>query len=295
MTDLLSLVLVLRPLPLADPPKEAPFWWGRAAHALLLRTVRSYNPAASEELHSDNGRRPFTASTLFDRSRGPQGEQACLRLTAFEGKLAGLLLESSAPGGVLAPGKLVELDDRPFEILRTAAAPEDHPWASRGAYGELAARRLVSQGAPPRQLALQLASPTAFKSQERHQPLPLPELVFGSLLERWNLYAPVAFPSELRRYAAECLAISRFDLHSRRVPGNGGGVRIGAVGTVTYTTLTYDRYWMSLLHTLAAFACYAGVGAGTTSGLGQCRAVSGTAEADSASAGLAADSLDPDA
>lgn len=286
MTDLLSLVLIVRPLPVADPPKEAPFWWGRAAHALLLRTVRSYDPAASEELHSDNGRRPFTASTLFDRDHSAAGECACLRLTGFEGKLAGLLLDSAQGSGPLAPGKVVELDDRPFEILRTASTPDEHPWASRDTYGELAARRLVSQGAPPRQLALQLASPTAFKSQDRHQPMPLPELVFGSLLERWNLYAPVAFPPEVRRYAAECLAISRFDLHSRRVPGNGGGVRIGAVGTVTYTTLTYDRYWMSLLHTLAVFACYAGLGAGTTSGLGQCRAVSGAAESSTASADL---------
>lgn len=285
MPDLVSIVLTLRPLPTAAGlPKEAPYWWGRAVHALLLRTVRSYDPAAAEELHSDNGRRPFTTSTLFDRSHSPAGERACLRLTAFEGKLAGLLLDAAQGSGPLAPGKVVELDDRPFEIVRTASAPDEHPWAARAAYGELAARRLVSQAAPPRQLALQLASPTAFKSQDRHQPLPLPELVFGSLLERWNLFAPVAFPPDARRYAAECLAISRFDLHSRRVPGNGGGVRIGSVGTVTYTTLTYDRYWMSLLHTLAAFACYAGAGAGTTSGLGQCRAVTGAAEAALAAA-----------
>jgi CRISPR-associated endoribonuclease Cas6 len=52
-----------------------------------------------------------------------------------------------------------------------------------------------------------------------------------------------------------------------------GGMRVGGVGQITYVSLNYDRYWMSVMHTLAAYALYAGVGAGTTMGLGQCRQV----------------------
>jgi CRISPR-associated endoribonuclease Cas6 len=105
-------------------------------------------------------------------------------------------------------------------------------------------------------------------------PLPLPGLVFGSLLERWNAFAPIAFPPEARRYAEECLAVSRYELSSRPVPVKSRGLRVGGVGQVTYTALNYDRYWLSVLAVLAEFARYSGVGAGTTMGLGQCRRVS---------------------
>jgi len=37
--------------------------------------------------------------------------------------------------------------------------------------------------------------------------------------------------------------------------------------------LTQDRYWLNVLHLLAAFAFYSGVGYQTTSGLGQVRQV----------------------
>ena len=106
-------------------------------------------------------------------------------------------------------------------------------------------------------------------------PIPLPELVFGSLLQRWNAYAPVVFPEEVQRYARECLGVSRYQLASRIVHVKGAGRRVGAVGVVTYTSLNYDRYWMSLIQTLAAFAVFSGVGAGTAMGLGQARALGG--------------------
>jgi CRISPR/Cas system endoribonuclease Cas6 (RAMP superfamily) len=49
------------------------------------------------------------------------------------------------------------------------------------------------------------------------------------------------------------------------------GLRMGGTGEVTYVSLNYDRYWMSIIQTLALFAQFGGVGAGTTIGLGQCR------------------------
>jgi CRISPR-associated endoribonuclease Cas6 len=146
-------------------------------------------------------------------------------------------------------------------------------WARIDSYQELSAPYLLSQITPARQISLQFTSPTTFKSGGKHIPLPLPELVFGSLLERWNSFATICFPSEVKRYAAECLAISRYRLSSRVVPMKSGGLRMGAVGEITYTTLNYDRYWMSVINVLAEFALYSGVGAGSGMGLGQCRRI----------------------
>lgn len=293
--DLLSLVYSLRPLPVPGPPANPPGWWGRAAHALVLNTIREVDENLAASLHvisgesdeksseSHNAVRPFSASTLmghFNKGTPNPQETYSLRLTAFREDVAAILDAASSTGS-LAPARTIELDYQPFEILavgQAAGGPGDgsSPWAARNSYQELSAPYLLGRVAAPRHINLQFTSPTTFKSQGKHMPFPLPGLVFGSLLERWNAYAPINFPPEVRRYAEECLAISQFDLETRPVPQKSRGVRMGAVGRVTYVTVNYDRYWMSLLSTLAAFSLYSGVGAGTSQGMGQCRCLPGS-------------------
>lgn len=271
---LVSLVLTLRPLPAGQDGRPIPRWWGRAAHALLLKTTAEADPALAGRLHDEDGLKPFTASSLlghFRRGQPDPAETYALRFTALIEPLAAVLSAAAGPGGPLAPGAQVELDFLPFRVEAAALSPDQHPWAATQSYQELFNARLLPAHPPEWRVRLHLASPTAFHSVGRTQPLPLPELVFGSLLERWNRFAPVAFPEELRRYAAECLRISRFRLRSLGVPVKEGGLRIGAAGEVTYTTSNYDRYWMSLVTALADFARFSGVGAGVSFGLGQCR------------------------
>lgn len=266
--DLLSLVLTLRPLEL-DPARPLPLWWGPAAHAALLRVVQQIDPALSARLHDESTLKPFTVSSLMGRP-GPE-HTSTLRFTAVNAEVSGLLLEA-AQNGALAPGARLELDYVPFEITAAVWQAEQHPWAGAAGYSQLAGQTLMG-AEPPRHISLQLASPTAFRSAGVDQPLPLPELVFGNLLNRWNDYAPAAFPPEARRYAAECLALSRFELRSRSTRFKENGMRIGCLGQVSYTAVNYDRYWLSLLHTLAAYALFAGVGAGVGLGFGQCRSL----------------------
>lgn len=295
--DLLSLCLTLEPLAQPDLAAPLPAWWGRAAHALLLRVAGQFSPALAAELHNgarnqdeqtaapaQNPVRPFTVSSLIGRfPNGALDAQRpyTLRFTALRGDLAAMLLQAAQPGGPLAKDAEIELDRRPFRVLAAPLPGETDPvrptpWSAAAAYHELAAQTLLSPQ-PRRRFTLLLASPTAFKSGGKHLPFPLPELVFGSLLDRWNAYAPVVFPAEARRYAAECLAVARYDLETRPAYTKGGGMRVGAVGSATYTALTYDRYWLGVLEALATFAVYSGVGAGTSMGLGQCRLDAGEA------------------
>jgi CRISPR-associated endoribonuclease Cas6 len=275
MDSLLSLVLTLSPLRQADPEKTLPAWWGRAVHAMLLKTVQAVNPALAESLHDEQGLRPFTASTLMGQFPGRRldlEQPYRLRLSALNQALTDLLMQAAAPGGILAPGAVIELDFIPFRILNATWSADEHPWACATTYESLAATRLVASEPTPRYINLQLTSPTTFRTNGHMEPLPLPGMVFGSLLDRWNSFAPIAFPPEARRYAAECLVIDRFKLSSRAVGTKGEGIRLGAIGDVSYVTLNYDRYWMSLMHTLAAYSLFAGVGAGVSMGMGQCRA-----------------------
>ena len=280
--ELLSLVLTLKPLKLPADPAALPRWWGRAAHALLLKLVAEKEQRLAVELHDGSGPsgsplRPFTVSSLMGRFPAHNlglDEPYALRLTTFRADLAALLTEA-ALNGPLAPGSQIELDYLPFRVerhtLEAGAAP--NPYALSSSYQELSAPYLLAKLPAPRRISLQFSSPTTFKSAGRHVPLPLPGLVFGSLLDRWNACAPLAFPPEARRYAEECLAISQYHLETRPVPQKDAGLRMGAVGRVSFTALTYDRYWMSVLAVLAQFSLFSGVGAGTSQGLGQCRAL----------------------
>ncbi|MBE0411654.1 MAG: CRISPR system precrRNA processing endoribonuclease RAMP protein Cas6, partial [Anaerolineales bacterium] len=224
----------------------------------------------------------------FPKRRFDEKGNYTLRLTSIQKELTTILLQASQ-SGPLAHGETIELDHLPFLIEDTQPSfhPQDaqfaiqnsqpkittSPWAANALYQELGADYLLARQPPPRRLSFVLTSPTTFKSGGKQVPIPLPELLFGSLLEKWNAYAPIAFPLEARRYAAECLGIGRYKLSSRAVPIKEGGVRSGAVGEISYASLSYDRYWMSVLAALAAFALFSGAGASTSMGLGQCRQI----------------------
>ncbi|MCO6450983.1 MAG: CRISPR system precrRNA processing endoribonuclease RAMP protein Cas6 [Caldilineales bacterium] len=270
--ELLSIVLRLKPLPAERPPESWPAWWGRAAHALLFSLVHQQDPELAAALHAGQGPQPFTVSNLlgrFEHDRPVPEESYTLRLCGLNATLCEIL-RTAAHQGALAPGQTLELDFQPFRI--EGLATEEHPWARAGRYADLAADALAP-GQTPRRFEMQFASPTTFKSGGKHVPIPMPDLVFGSLLDRWNALAPLAFPAEARRYASECLALSRYRLQSRAVPIKGGGLRVGAVGKATFATLNYDHYWMGVMAALARFALFGGVGGGTTMGMGQCRLI----------------------
>ena len=276
--SLLSLVLTLRPLAAGPGPQSL----ARAAHAILLDTVRRSDPGLAQALHDGSERRPFTVSELLGYSgrHGFSPERAYpLRFTALTAPLARALLAAEG----LGVGKVLDLDGAPLRVEAvdagrppapgaTEASPASSPWAAATDYEALSAPWLLGRVTPERQLTLLFASPTTFKYHSTsHLPVPLPGLVFKGLLEKWNAFAPLALPEEVVQFAEECLALSAYTLTTRAAPVKQGGLRVGAVGQARYTALRYDRYWLSVIQLLADFALFAGVGAGTPMGLGQCR------------------------
>lgn len=235
------------------------------------------------------------------------GRSYSLRFTGLT-RAVSMAIQSAVSSGPLAAGSMIRLAEDVFEVegegqnpnfkfqisnsqpqSADAGGPESRnpksqirdpkseipnpqsAWATAATYESLSAPWLLGRAAPSFRVALRFASPTTFKSNEKHVPVPLPGLVFGSLLEKWNAFAPVALPPEARRFAEECMALSGFELRSRPAYLKDGSVRVGAVGAARYTAINRDRYWLSVMNLLADFALFAGVGAGTTMGLGQAR------------------------
>ena len=180
--------------------------------------------------------------------------------------------QGEGSSGPLSPGSTIELGPARFrieavdagdgfppeargndvaqsEIQNQRSKIQHHPWAQSMTYEDLSAPWLLGRETPARFIWMQFVSPTMFKVEGRHLPVPLPEQVFGSLLEKWNAFAPVVFPPEARRYAKECLALSSYELRSRGAMLKEGGLRMGAVGRARYVATNFDRYWMSLVQT----------------------------------------------
>ncbi len=275
MNDLLSLALLLRPLQQASPERPFPRWWGRAAHHLLLQTLKLADEELSAELHEGAELRPFTASTLYGRFPEHQLDlqgSYLLRFTGLNQFVSDALRQAIAEGGNLSKGAILNLDFIDFEVQAVHHESGTHPLAERTSYHELATASLLDAEPAARRVSFFFASSTAFHRHGKQVPYPLPELVIGSLLDRWNAFAPIAFPAEARRYAAECLTLGHFEIKNRTV-NVAGGVQNGLVGHVNFNTTSYDRYWMSLMQTLARFSYYSGVGVKTAMGMGQCRKV----------------------
>lgn len=274
---LISIILTLT----SPAPASLPAHLGRANYAAVLSRLAQIDPALVQRIHDGDGPKPLTCSGLLNAP--PQGESVPIAPNQpYYLRVTGLTPEVSQglqQGLLHDPPAVWELDHHPFQVVEVISDAARQPWSGTSSYETLAAAQLLRGEALPRQVTLEFASPTAFKSKEMHIPVPMPGLVFGSLVERWNTFSPVTISPELRRFGEEMVAISRYKLESRPVPSKPGagkaGLRMGGVGRVTYAALGGDRYWLGLLHMLANFALYSGVGVQTSVGMGQVRLVEG--------------------
>ena len=269
---LTSLVLSLTPTEPLNLPRDL----GRATHALFYMLLAQHDPALAEATHASDGLKPFTCSNVFGGQRQGQsllaqpGEALWLRYTGLSADISAFL-----SGPLFQAGEqrvqTVELDGSTLQVTGATLDPAQHPRASQTSYEALAAPYLLSRERSDSLVSLRFVSPTAFRARDQNLPLPLSGSVFGSLADKWNAFAPIALPDEVRRFADECLAISQFRGRTRMLHGKNGNKQIGFVGHVHYRATNKDRYWISLINLLADYAWYAGVGYQCTQGMGQVR------------------------
>lgn len=260
--ELISLTLQLK---LADQHApfsrhEVPSWWGRAAQQLFLATLSAHTAASAGEIHDEPNRwRPYTVSSLIDYSpqMGLQHQaRYSVRFTGLRKEVSDAIF--NAAQGVWALGQTVQLDRVIFKIVGHEIRHERE------------SQTLIKQSGANGRFDLGFGSPTFFKSREQYIYIPLPGLVFNNLLQRWNAFSATSLSEEVLVYAKECLAISGYALSTQYAEAKGKAPRWGAVGWATYRAMSYDPKWQALVNALASYAFYAGVGAGTTMGMGQC-------------------------
>lgn len=262
MTEMSSVTLVLQP----QRDILVPAWLGRAAQANFLRALETVHPVFSRAIHDAPGARQFTSSSLIgarkqgDQAYLRQGDTLRLRYTTLHPHLTALfhahILPQWSERGICLHGHRV-----PVVKLQTRGG-----WNDQIDYVQLVDDALAHD-----LITLLFTSPTAFKRTGGFiTPLPQPELVFGSLFNRWNAFAPFRLPDWLYDTAHADVVIDQIQIQTETITFAGGrkGVVPGFTGRVTYRLLCSEearRY----LHALAGFAKYGGVGIKTTVGMGQ--------------------------
>lgn len=246
---------------------EIPAWLGRAAQAAFLDSLRTIHPEAATAVHDGSHLKPFTASNLSTHrwsgliTLRPQ-ERYTLRFTTLFPDLTVLSLNALAPAWLRHGLKLHDQPAR-VEAVDTMTAT----------YADL-----LAQAEAARHLSLRFVSPTQFKlTHPQHKsegiplPLPLPERVFGSLIDRWELFSAIQLHPDLREWVRLNVAIAAHRIETRRVEARraGHGAYTGFVGDVTFELLRRDPPFAQQVAALAAYAPFAGVGIRTTNGMGQ--------------------------
>jgi CRISPR-associated endoribonuclease Cas6 len=266
-----AIVYTIRPRAAGSVPSSL----GRATHAAVLRLIQAVDPALSARIHDEEGVKPLTVSNVQGLGGGRFSQVSPERDYTLRVTLLTPELERIAADWTPEQIGALDLDGVWWQVVGRASQHDEHPWAGVASYEQLAAPLLDRPAELPTRWEIQFAAPVTFRRRGVNLPMPMPELVFGSLLEKWNSFAPISLPDEVRRFAEERLAVSRYDLHTLAGPTSGGALQIGAVGRCTYVAVGHDRYWQACISTLARYAHYAGVGAGAARGFGQARLLEG--------------------
>lgn len=272
-----STVFVIQPTTETTLPKTT----GRVVWACALGLIGGHDAEMAAALHDGKGLKPVAASPLQgpftvagDRLRMRSEQTYWFRISSVDAALSHVLETIEAQ-----PPPALELDRQRFEVVTVSSDPRRHDWAQRQSYDDLyTAAWQAADGASPL-LTLAFVSPTVFLSQGRAVLWPEPHRVFGSLLQRWQSYAPALLSEDLATAFASRVEIDAYELRTRVQRYTRGTSRQvwyqkGFLGTCRYRARRgTSEAVLRVAHLLARYALFAGVGSRTAVGMGQVRQI----------------------
>ena len=220
-------------------------------HAAFLGLVSRGDRTLGKLLHSPKlGRRPFSLHPLGNSAAG----KLRLRLAILAPELFSRLWERwEARGGI--PLKLGKTFLTPLSLYTSG------PWCGTSPWKDFLAEE------PHREIELLFATPTAFKAGDLDLPLPVPRLVFGSLLAKWNAFSPHPLPISLEEIERR-VALAEARIATKKF-FDGRAHIVGFVGRARFRALRGSSpELVQTMNALARFSFFAGVGRKTTHGMG---------------------------
>lgn len=261
---------------------------GKILHGLFYELLQKASMAKGDEVHSAEGLKPFsTALLLSERQRRAEylyaGEELKIRFTFLDDSLYPLLARYFLSTLNLSLD-LVHTELTVARILSTQQSGEE--WAGCASFEEIYANASDAE----KQFSFHFATPTFFKRgggpayPDLIVPLPLPDLVFSSLLRNWNRFSSSSFVEAnlLKEICSHHLEMTHHRISSQLArlvfSRDDGAYRTttfpGFVGFCSFRLVElHDQGIIKTLNALADFAFFSGVGAKTTMGCGVARRV----------------------
>lgn len=249
---------------------------GQVLHAFFLDRVRLLDQQRSEVLHRPDEIKPFTLSPLWGkvayqdyRWRLFPGEHYTFRITSLDSGLSRWLSEKWLPTLV---GKEIVLAGAIFLVAGFTVTPTEHPWAGLATFEEIYNRYIECRA--DKKVGMYFYSPTTFRVKGNNCPLPEPRKVFLNLLHKWNRYSPVHLGDNFTDYIEANVNPGMYKLETK-IMHFDCYKQVGFTGTCWFNVRDrQEAIFLKIVHMLAAFSFYAGVGYKTTMGMGQCKKLS---------------------
>ena len=263
---------------------------GKILHGLFYELLQKAGTAKGDAVHDTSGLKPFsTALLLNERQRRAErlraGEELKVRFTFLDDAIYPLL----ARYFLTAPNLRLELVRTELTVARVLTTPRSgEPWAGCAAFEDICTHASNEE----KRFSFHFATPTFFKRgggptyPDLMVPLPVPDLLFGSLLRNWNRFSPRPFSEEalLKDIFAHNLEMTAHRIASQPArlvfQKADGSYRTttfpGFVGHCHFRLVGMrDAGVVQQLNALADLAFFAGIGARTTMGFGVTRRLLG--------------------
>lgn len=276
-----AIVLHLR----ATRPANIRMHMGRAVQYACLQAMNAHNPQMVEQLHDAEGMKPYAASGLMQDDAPfsgivDEGTPTWVRFVGLRADVIEALLAFANN-----PTPYVEIDKAPWQVERVEV--ERNRWVGAGTYLDLLGQH--QRAKPKRKFDLLFATPTAFHSKGNNMPLPIPDLIFGSLAQRFAASSGLILPDDLADFVTWFVRVSRYEGQTRIVHLKQGSKQVGFVGQVQLSIATSNakmkhgyaedearlRADHDNLSRMVAMLCdwagFAGVGIKTSVGMGMVR------------------------
>lgn len=221
---------------------------GRALNAWFYRALAAVDERVADHLHGAPGTRPFSIALVEDEV----GPTLVVGAGPPVAAVLGDVIERTMRGGRVA------LDGRWLRLERVALC-------RTATFASLMRQRLLHSSVPTA-VRFRFLTPTAFHSRGRTLPLPLPELVFGGLLDRWHDWGGTPLGVGAPMTVEDCAALRRHRLRSVSVTMEGK--LIAFVGEAEFTLVRPEPAYAGLLALLGDFAEFSGVGQKVAMGMG---------------------------
>jgi CRISPR-associated endoribonuclease Cas6 len=241
---------------------------GESAYASALNIIGNFDPDLERDIHDSTDAKPLTVSPVWEAPR--DGNMLRLRSDkTYKWRLTGLNeVVSKCLLRFSSEVQNLWIDDATLKVVNVFVDNDSDPNAGQSSYEDVL--DYWNNVDPPRTFTLKFLSPTTFRDGNTEKPFPIPELVFGSLINTWNIHSPYE------------LSFSKSDLKDLILLSNWRGETRGVIleghkipcftGKFTYQAIENISEIRRLIGLLSDYAFFAGVGWQTTRGLGQVQA-----------------------